>query len=105
MTRCARPTWGCDRPVLMSGNKQRNRRTVCLQNAAEMNETKRTMIYITHVCFDAESPVEHQHITDVRWWGPSETATNESSLEQVVDWINDGGDAWSGKVSRTSKLS
>jgi hypothetical protein len=52
------------------------------------------MTYITHVRLEAERPPEHQHITDIQWLGPSALAANQSSLGQVVDWINDGGDAW-----------
>jgi len=55
---------------------------------------KESLIYITHVRLDPASPLAHHHVTDVRWLSPSSAATNHSTLEQVVDWINDGGDAW-----------
>jgi len=52
------------------------------------------MIYITHVRIDPDSPAEHQHITDLRWLGPASTATNDSTLGQIVKWVKHGGDAW-----------
>lgn len=52
------------------------------------------MSYITHVRMASQSPQSHLDATGVQWIGPSSKAVNESSLGQVVDWINSGGDAW-----------
>lgn len=35
----------------------------------------------------------HEHIASVRWRNPTDSATGENSRGQMVDWINEGGDA------------
>ena len=44
--------------------------------------------YITHVRLSPPNSNEHEHITHVRWWQPSETG--ECTKSAMVDFINKG---------------
>jgi catechol-2,3-dioxygenase len=49
------------------------------------------MVYITAVHMSGGE--NHEHIASVRWRNPTDSATGETSRGQMVDWINEGGDA------------
>lgn len=48
------------------------------------------MVYVTAVHMEGGS--RHEHIAAVRWTDPSDRKTGESSREQMVQFINGGGD-------------
>jgi hypothetical protein len=50
------------------------------------------MVYITHIRMSSGGQ-RHEHITDVKWRDPSDGDTNQSSRQQMVDWINKGNTA------------
>jgi hypothetical protein len=49
------------------------------------------MVFVTaiHLVGGARS----EHITSVRWRDPSDNSTGQSTREQMVQWINGGGEA------------
>lgn len=48
------------------------------------------MVFITAV--HMAGGVQHEHIASVRWRNPSDGKADESRREQVVEFINGGGD-------------
>jgi hypothetical protein len=52
------------------------------------------MIYITARHMDPSDSARHEHIAEVRWRNPADGATGASSRAVMVDWINEGNDAW-----------
>ncbi|TXL62356.1 DUF3892 domain-containing protein [Aeromicrobium terrae] len=51
------------------------------------------MIYVTHVRLSPPDSRNHQHIVKLAWRDPSSGETGQSSREQLVTWIERGGDA------------
>lgn len=45
------------------------------------------MIYITHVRMSAPSARGHDRIVELKWRNPSDGATGQSTVQQIVDWI------------------
>ena len=50
-------------------------------------------VYITAVHMEPSNASDHEHIAQVRWENRGTGASNTSSREQMIDWINGGGDA------------
>lgn len=51
------------------------------------------MIYITAIHMEPTNGTSHEHIARVRWTNPSTNASDDSTRQGMVDWINKGGDA------------
>jgi hypothetical protein len=49
------------------------------------------MIHITHIRMAGGD--RHEHIAEVQWWNPQDSATGRSTRETMVAWIRAGGDA------------
>jgi Protein of unknown function (DUF3892) len=49
------------------------------------------MVYITQI--HLEGGERHEHIASLRWRNPDDGATDQSTRAQMVEWINQGGDA------------
>jgi hypothetical protein len=49
------------------------------------------MVYVTAV--HLEGGDRHEHIASVRWTNPAEGTSDQSTREQMVDWLRRGGDA------------
>lgn len=47
------------------------------------------MVYITHVHLAGD---RHQHIAEVEWCNPQDSATGRSTRESIVGWIRAGND-------------
>jgi hypothetical protein len=50
-------------------------------------------IYIQEVHMEPANGTGHEHIASVRWVQPGSSSTTESTREQMVTWINGGGEA------------
>ncbi len=50
------------------------------------------MVYIT--ARHMEGGFRHEHIARVRWRNPGDGATGENSRQEMVDWINNKGEAY-----------
>lgn len=51
------------------------------------------MIYIIAVHMSTTAGHAHEHIDSVQWMQPGVLGSKQSTRQQVVDWINQGGDA------------
>lgn len=51
------------------------------------------MIYITAVHMEPSNAGGHEHIAAVYWEKPNSDESKYSTRQQMVDWINQGGDA------------
>ena len=49
------------------------------------------MVYITEV--HLEGGERHEHIASVKWRNPADGASDQSTREQMVEWLRGGGDA------------
>ena len=49
------------------------------------------MVYVTAIHLEAGE--HHEHIASVRWRNPADGASGQSSRAQMVEWIDNGGEA------------
>jgi hypothetical protein len=49
------------------------------------------VVYVTAIHLEGDE--RHEHIASVRWHNPADGASDQSTREQMIDWINSGGDA------------